>query len=96
MPFKPGDKNINRLGRPKNAINRSTEQAKLTLARLADTGLNNIKEDIERIRQDDPLAAAKLYLQILEYIIPKQSRVEVNGQIEQRIQQVTVNINKNV
>ena len=96
MPFKPNDPNINRLGRPKNAINRSTEQAKLTLARLVDTGLNNIKEDIERIRQDDPLAAAKLYLQILEYIIPKQSRVEVNGQIEQRIQQVTVNINKNV
>lgn len=96
MPFTPGDPNINRLGRPKNALNRSTQSAKLTLARLADHGLNNIKEDIEKIRKDDPVQAAKLYLQILEFIIPKQARVELNGEINQKIQQVTVNINKNV
>ena len=92
MPFTKGNKLS--TGRPKGAINRSTEMAKLTLARIADEGLDNLKKDIQKIREKDPVRAAELYLKILEYIIPKQSRVEVKGEIEQKIQQITVNINK--
>jgi len=92
MPFKPGNKLSK--GRPKGAINRSTEMAKLTLARIADEGLDNLKKDLQKIRETDPVRAAELYLKILEYIIPKQQRVEVKGEIEQKIQQITVNINK--
>tara|TARA_A100001201_G_scaffold142790_1_gene142012 strand:- start:3572 stop:3868 length:297 start_codon:yes stop_codon:yes gene_type:complete len=93
MPFKKG--NTLSKGRPKGAINRSTEMAKLTLARIADEGLDNLKKDLQKIREKDPVRAAELYLKILEYIIPKQQRVEVKGEIEQKIQQITVNINKN-
>jgi len=92
MPFKPGNKLS--TGRPRGAINRSTEMAKLTLARIADEGLDNLKKDLQKIRETDPVRAAELYLKILEYIIPKQQRVEVKGEIEQKIQQITVNINK--
>jgi len=92
MPFSKGNKLSK--GRPKGAINRSTEMAKLTLARIADEGLDNLKKDLQKIRETDPVRAAELYLKILEYIIPKQQRVEVKGEIEQKIQQITVNINK--
>ena len=92
MPFEKGNKLSK--GRPPGKLNRSTEQAKLTLARIADEGLDNLKKDLQKIRQKDPVRAAELYLKILEYIIPKQQRVEVKGEIEQKIQQITVNINK--
>ena len=92
MPFQKGNKLSK--GRPKGTINRSTEMAKLTLARIADEGLDNLKLDLQEIRKKDPVRAAELYLKILEYIIPKQQRVEVKGEIEQKIQQITVNINK--
>jgi hypothetical protein len=92
MPFTKGNKLSK--GRPPGRLNRSTEQAKLTLARIADEGLDNLKKDLQKIRQKDPVRAAELYLKILEYILPKQSRVEVKGEIEQKIQQITVNINK--
>jgi hypothetical protein len=95
MPFTKGNKLSK--GRPPGRLNRSTEQAKLTLARIADEGLDNLKKDLQKIRQKDPVRAARaaeLYLKILEYILPKQSRVEVKGEIEQKIQQITVNINK--
>jgi len=92
MPFENGNKLSK--GRPPGRLNRSTEQAKLTLARIADEGLDNLKKDLQKIRQKDPVRAAELYLKILEYIIPKQQRVEVKGEIEQKIQQITVNINK--
>lgn len=92
MPFEKG----NQLGkgRPVGQLNRSTEQAKLTIARLANRGLDNISEDLEKIRKQDPLEAAKLYLKLLEYIVPKKAQMELSGQIDQRIHQISVNINK--
>lgn len=81
-------------GRPKGALNRSTEQAKLTIARIANRGLDNISEDLEKIRKSDPIEAAKLYLKLLEYIVPKKAAVELSGQIDQRIQQISINVNR--
>ena len=92
MPFKKGDKNINKLGRPVGKLNRSTEQAKLTIARVANQGLNNISEDLEKIRKENPIEAAKLYLRLLEYIVPKKQQIDVQGQISQRIEQITVHV----
>lgn len=81
-------------GRPPGAINRSTEQAKLTIARLANKGLDNISEDLEKIRKTDPIEAAKIYLKLLEYIVPKKAQMELSGQIDQRIQQISINVNR--
>jgi hypothetical protein len=81
-------------GRPKGALNRSTEQAKLTIARIANRGLDNISEDLEKIRKSDPIEAAKLYLKLLEYIVPKKAQMEISGQLDHRIQQISININK--
>lgn len=90
MPFEKGNKLA--TGRPKGAVNRSTEQAKLTIARIANRGLDNISEDLEKIRKDNPIEAAKLYLKLLEYIVPKKTQMEISGEINQRIQQVSVQI----
>jgi hypothetical protein len=92
MPFVKG----NQLGkgRPTGAINRSTEQAKLAIARLANRGLDNITEDFEKIRKENPIEAAKLYLKLLEYIVPKKASMEISGQLDQRIHQISININK--
>ncbi len=81
-------------GRPKGAVNRSTEQAKLTIARIANRGLDNISEDLEKIRKTDPIEATKLYLKLLEYIVPKKAQMEISGEINQRIQQITINVNR--
>jgi hypothetical protein len=92
MPFTKG----NQLGkgRPAGQLNRSTEQAKLAVARLANSGLDALREDLEKIRKEEPLEAAKIYLKLLEYIVPKKASVELSGQIDQRIQQISINITK--
>jgi hypothetical protein len=81
-------------GRKVGSLNRSTEQAKLAIARLANHGLNAIQEDFEKIRKDNPIEAAKLYLKLLEYIVPKKASMEISGEIDHRIQQVSININR--
>ena len=81
-------------GRKPGSLNRSTEQAKLAIARLANQGLNHITEDFEKIRKENPIEAAKLYLKLLEYIVPKKAQMEISGEIDHRIQQVSININR--
>jgi len=79
-------------GRPSGALNRSTEQMKLTLARAANNTLNTIAEDLEKIRKKDPEKAIELSLKLMEYVLPKLSRTEMKAEIDTRIQAINVNI----
>lgn len=82
-------------GRPKGSINRTTTQAKLAISRLANEGIDALREDLNKIRKTNPEAAAKLYIRLLEFVVPKQSQVDMRAEIDQRIQSIVVNINQN-
>jgi len=92
MAFTKGNKLS--TGRPKGAINRSTEMMKLTIARAVDNTLNTLSADLEKIRKDDPERAIELALKLMEFTLPKLSRTELKGEIEQRIHSINVNITK--
>lgn len=92
MAFTKGHKLA--TGRPKGAINRSTEMMKLTIARAVDNTLNTLSADLEKIRKDDPERAIELALKLMEYTLPKLSRTEVRAEIDQRIHTISVNITK--
>ena len=94
MAFVKGDTRIYKNGRPVGAVNRSTEQMKLTLARAANKTLDTISEDLEKIRKENPEKAIQLALQLMEYVMPKLSRTEMKAEINQRIQQINVNVNR--
>lgn len=96
MPFKQGDKNINRKGRPKGASNRSTEMMKVNVARAANLGLDYLKEDYERLRQEDPRGALNLLMKLLEFNLPKLKSVDMNveAEVNQKIEEIVVNINR--
>jgi hypothetical protein len=92
MGFQKGHKLA--TGRPKGAINRSTEMMKLTIARAVDNTLNTLSADLEKIRKDDPERAIELALKLMEFTLPKLSRTEMKAEIEQRIHSISVNITK--
>jgi len=94
MAFVKGDNRINRGGRPAGALNRSTEQMKLTIARATNAVLDTLTKDLEEIKKRDPEKAIQLAMQLMEYTLPKLSRTEMKAEIEQKIQQVSININK--
>jgi hypothetical protein len=96
MAFEKNDKRINRSGRPVGALNRSTEQMKLNLARATNNTLNHLSEDLEKIRKKDPEKAIELALKLMEYTIPKLSRSEIKAEVNQRIEQITVNVTQKI
>jgi hypothetical protein len=92
MAFTKGHKLA--TGRPKGAINRSTEMMKLTIARAVDNTLNTLSSDLEKIRKEDPERAIELALKLMEFTLPKLSRTEMKAEIDQRIHTISVNITK--
>lgn len=92
MPFQKGNKLSK--GRPVGAVNRSTEQMKLTLARAVNNTLDTLSNDLAEIKKKDPEKAIELALKLMEYTMPKLSRTEMRAEIDQRIQQISININK--
>ena len=79
-------------GRPKGALNRSTEMMKLTIARAVDNTLNTLSADLEKIKKQDPERAIELALKLMEFTLPKLSRTEMKAEIDTRIQAINVNI----
>jgi hypothetical protein len=92
MPFEKGNKLSK--GRPVGAVNRSTEQMKLSIARATNSVLDDLPKMLEEMKKKDPRSAIDLVIKLLEYNLPKQSRVEMRAEIDQRIHQISVNINK--
>ena len=91
MGFQKGHKLA--TGRPKGALNRSTEEMKLTIARVTNKALGNMPEVMDKLMKEDPKAAMDLALKLLEFNLPKLSRTEMKAEIEQKIQQVQIQVN---
>jgi hypothetical protein len=90
--FEPGHKLSK--GRPAGAINRSTEMMKLSVARATNKVLDELPKIMEEMIKKDPKGAVDLAIKLLEFNMPKLSRTEMRAEIDHRIQQVSININR--
>jgi hypothetical protein len=90
MPFQKGHKLAK--GRPIGAVNRSTEQMKLSIARATNRVLDDLPTIMDKLMKEDPKAAVDLSIKLLEFNLPKLSRTEMRAEIEQKIHQIAVNI----
>jgi hypothetical protein len=92
MSFKPGNKFGK--GRPKGASNRSTEMMKVNVARAVNMGLDYLKEDYEKIRQEDPAKALAILTKLMDFTLPRMKSVDmkVEGEITNKIEKITIEI----
>jgi hypothetical protein len=83
-------------GRPPGALNRTTEQMRLTINRAVNNTLNTIQTDLEELKKTDPVKALELSMKLMEYAMPKMRSIDLRGSIEvdARIQQISINVNR--
>ena len=83
-------------GRPKGSPNRSTEMMKVNVARAVNMGLDYLKEDYEKIRQEDPAKALAILTKLMDFTIPKLRAVDmkVEGEINTKIEKLQIEVVK--
>ena len=83
-------------GRPPGALNRTTEQMRLTINRAVNNTLMTIQQDLEELKKKNPEKALELSMKLMEYAMPKMRSIDLKGSIEvdARIQQISINVNR--
>ena len=83
-------------GRKPGALNRSTEEMKLTIARAVNNTLSTIQQDLIEIKKRNPEKAMELAMRLMEYTMPKMRSMDVSGtmDINAKIHSISVNIIK--
>jgi len=66
-------------GRPPGMANKVTTQAREAIARFADGNALRCQVWLDQIAETSPLDAMRVYIQLLEYHVPKLARTEVTG-----------------
>ena len=79
-------------GRPKGVPNKTTKELKETINKIVSISLDNYLEDIDKIRAKDPKAAIELSKGLIDYVMPKMSKMELSGELNHKIEKVIVEI----
>jgi hypothetical protein len=84
----------NPKGRAKGVPNKTTAELKEIITRIVGNQLDRLEADLDKVRQDDPIEAMKLATKLIDYVLPKQTKVELEGELTHRVEKVIIEIKK--
>ena len=93
MGFKKGVSG-NPNGRKKGTPNKTTAEIKEIITRIVGNQLEHIEKDLEKIRKSDPAEAMRLSSKFIDYVLPKQTKLELEGELNHKIEKVVIQIKK--
>mgnify|MGYP000169838180 FL=1 len=93
MAFQKGQSG-NKNGRPKGAQNKTTAEIKEIITRIVGNQLEHIEKDLDKIRKSDPAEAMRLSSRFIDYVIPKQTKIDLEGELTHRVEKVVIEIKK--
>jgi hypothetical protein len=84
----------NKNGRPKGVPNKSTAEIKEIITRVVGNQLDMLEDDLKKIRKESPARAAEIYMKMVDYVLPKQSKIDIEGEINHKVERVVIDIKK--
>ena len=81
-------------GRPKGAPNKTTAEIKEIITRIVGNQLEHIEKDLDKIRKTDPAEAMRLSSKFIDYVIPKQTKIDLEGELTHKVEKVVIEIKK--
>lgn len=79
-------------GRPKGVPNKTTTELKQTINAIVSKSLDFYLQDIEKIRAKNPEKALELSKGLIEYVLPKMSKLDFSGDINHKIDKLVIQI----
>jgi len=81
-------------GRKKGVPNKTTAELKEIITRIVGNQLDRLEADLDKVRKDDPIEAMKLATKLIDYVLPKQTKMELDGELTHRVEKVIIEIKK--
>lgn len=81
-------------GRQKGTPNKTTKELKDTINAIVSKGLDYYLEDIQKIRTKNPEKAFELTQKLIDYVLPKQQKIDLEGDINHTVNKVVIEIKK--
>jgi hypothetical protein len=79
-------------GRPKGKPNKTTAQIKEMITSLVGNQMEQWPAVIEKMMKEDPAEAMKITGRLIDYVLPKQTKIDLEGDIKHRIEKITIEI----
>lgn len=80
-------------GRKKGTPNKTTAQIKEMIVSLVGTQMEKWPVELEKMMRKDPAEAMKITGRLIDYVLPKQTKMELEGELKTKIESITININ---
>lgn len=72
-------------GSRKNIPNKATAQARQAIGMFVDKNASRLEGWLDKIAQDDPEAAFRAFMSVVEYHVPKLNRTTIEGDADKPI-----------
>ena len=94
MAFKKGTSG-NPKGKAKGTPNKTTAEIKEIITKVVGNQLDMLESDLTNIRKESPARAAEIYMKMVEYVLPKMSKLDIDGRMEHKISKLVIEIKRN-
>ena len=79
-------------GRKKGTPNKTTSQIKDMITALVGNQMEKWPVVIDKMMKDDPAEAMKITGRLIDYVLPKQTKIDLEGQLKHKVEKIVVEI----
>ena len=90
MAFQKGKKKEG--GRTKGTPNKTTTQIKEMITQLVGNQMEKWPEVIDKLMKEDPAEAMKITGRLIDYVLPKQTKIDLEGELKHKVEKIVVEI----
>jgi MoaA/NifB/PqqE/SkfB family radical SAM enzyme len=82
-------------GRQKGVTNKTTAELKAIITQIVGNQLDRLEGDLDKIRRQNPAKAVEIASKLIDYVLPKQSKMEIEGELKHKVDKIVIEIKKN-
>lgn len=79
-------------GRQKGVTNKTTAELKAIITQIVGNQLDRLETDLDKIRRQNPVKAVEIASRLIDYVLPKQTKMEIEGELKHRIDKIVVEV----